>query len=170
MNTEIKPEATAMHEHFLELLRKFHTGTLVTRGHDGQMRGRPMAVARAESDGVLWFLTDGTSQKVAELGIDEHALVSFADSDRFVVVDGVVQVIRAPDMVRSLWKEPFRVWFNGPDDPKLTLLRFSPTQGEYWNNAGAQGIKYAFRAAKAYIKGEKLRDIDDPAVHGTVHR
>jgi general stress protein 26 len=171
MATQSTSDEGRMREHFLELLQKFDTGTLVTHGRDGQLHGRPMSVARKDKDGELWFLTSADSGKVSELTRDERALVSFADSDRFVVVDGVVETVQSPDIARALWKEPFRLWFTGPDDPKLVVLRFAPTSGEYWNNAGAQGVKYAFRAAKAYIKGEQLKDAEkDVEQHGVVQR
>ncbi|MBC7610796.1 MAG: hypothetical protein H7228_14695 [Polaromonas sp.] len=36
----------------------------------------------------------------------------------------------------------------------MCLIHFFPEDGEYWNNAGAHGLKYAFEAVKAYVKGE----------------
>lgn len=155
--------------HFLELLKGFKTATVVTRDFGG-LHGRPMSVGHVDEDGTLWFLTDLQSAKVAELAQDARALVSLSESDRYLVMTGEFAVVRDPDKAKSLWKEPFRVWFKGPEDPALTLLRFDPEQGEYWNNAGAQGIKQAFRAAKAYIQGEQLKDTDDPGVHGRVVR
>ena len=51
-------------------------------------------------------------------------------------------------------KEAWKLWFpEGKDDPSICLIHFSPEDGEYWNNAGAQGLKYAFEAVKAYVKG-----------------
>ncbi|HTQ05296.1 MAG TPA: pyridoxamine 5'-phosphate oxidase family protein [Polyangiaceae bacterium] len=160
------PEVEA---HFLELLKTIHTGTLVTHGPGGTLKGRPMSIARVEDDGVLWFFTSAETGKIAELASDQRALVSLAESDKYVVLDGGVALVRDVAKARALWKEAFRVWFSGPEDPKLTLLRFEPETGEYWNDAGAQGLKQAFRAAKAYVKGEQLEDVDDPGVHGKLH-
>ena len=39
-------------------------------------------------------------------------------------------------------------------DPSIALLKLDAEQGEYWDNAGVQGLKYAFEAIKAYAKGE----------------
>lgn len=36
----------------------------------------------------------------------------------------------------------------------MALLRFTAHEGEFWNNAGMQGLKYADEAAKAYVTGE----------------
>jgi len=169
MQPEHATDGGAVASHFLELVRTIRTGTLVTHLPDGKLHGRPMSVAHVEEDGALWFFTSVQSGKVEELANDRRALVSLAEADKYVVLNGELELVRDPAKARSLWKEPFRVWFSGPDDPNLTLLRFQPEAGEYWNNAGAQGLKQALRAAKAYVKGEQLKDIDDPGVHGKLH-
>lgn len=169
MQPEHAKNGTEVASHFLELVRAIHTGTLVTHLPDGKLRGRPLSIAHVEDDGTLWFFTGVQTGKVAELANDQRALVSLSESDKYVVLDGAVEVIHDPAKAKALWKEPFRVWFSGPDDPKLALLRFQPETGEYWNNAGAQGLKQAFRAAKAYVKGEQLKDVDDPNIHGKLH-
>ncbi len=40
------------------------------------------------------------------------------------------------------------------------MLKFSAQDGEYWDNAGAQGLKFVFEAAKAYVKGETPKEED----------
>jgi general stress protein 26 len=170
MHSTNQTTRTEVESHFLELLKSFKTATLITRGLGGGLHGRPMAIAQVEEDGAIWFLSDIQSEKVAELANDTQALVSLSESDKYLVMTGEIEVVRDADKAKALWKEPFRVWFKGPEDPALTLLRFEPEQGEYWNNAGAQGIKQAFRAAKAYVKGQPLKDTDDPGVHGRVVR
>jgi len=161
---------TDIESHFLELLKEFKTATLVTLALGGGLRGRPMAIGHIEDDGTMWFLSDIQSEKVTELANDTHALVSLSESDKYLVLTGELGVVRDEEKAKALWKEAFRAWFKGPDDPALTLLRFQPDAGEYWNNAGAQGIKQAFRVAKAYVTGEKLGDTGDPGVHGRVVR
>jgi general stress protein 26 len=170
MHSTNQTTRTEVESHFLELLRNFRTATLITRGLGRGLHGRPMAIGHIEDDGTIWFFSDIQSAKVTELASDTHALVSLSDSDKYLVMTGEVEVVCDPQKAKALWKEPFRAWFQGPDDPALTLLRFEPDEGEYWNNAGAQGIKQAFRTAKAYVTGEKLRGTEDPGVHGRVVR
>lgn len=170
MKAEDANHALAVEGRFLELLKTFHAGILITRTGGDALRGRPMSIGHVEDDGVLWFFTDTQSGKVAELGRDQRVVVTLAEGDKYIVMTGAVELVRDAEKARALWKEQFRVWFSGPDDPKLVLLRFEPVEGEYWNNAGAQGLKQAFRAAKAYVQGEQLKDIPDPGLHGKVHR
>lgn len=170
MHSTNQTTRTEVESHFIELLKDFKTATLITLGLGGGLHGRPMAIGRIEDDGTIWFLSDIQSGKITELASDTRALVSLTDSDKYVVMTGEVELVRDTEKAKALWKEAFRAWFKGPDDPALTLLRFEPDEGEYWNNAGAQGIKQAFRAAKAYVTGERLRDTDDPGIHGRVVR
>lgn len=39
-------------------------------------------------------------------------------------------------------------------------LRFDADHGEFWNAAGLRGVRYAFEAAKAYVRGETPRTDD----------
>lgn len=155
-------------EHFFELLQKFDTAILVTRAPAGTMHGRPLTIADKEVDGTLWFLTSVQSGKVAEIAADARALVAMQSSNRFIVVHGLVEVVADRDKVDDLWSEAQRVWFEGKDDPDIAVLRFSPVEVEFWDNAGALGIAFAFRAAKAILSHEPLGDRGDPRAHGKV--
>jgi general stress protein 26 len=157
-------------EHVRELLGDFDTATLVTRARDGRLHGRPMAIASVEDNGTLWFVTDRTSEKAAEVGADEAALVTLQSSRRFLTANGAATLVDNRAKVQELWKESFKLWFDDENDPDIVLLRFSPSDAEYWDTSGARGVKYAFRAAKAYLSGTPAKKEEDPDVHGKVGR
>jgi general stress protein 26 len=155
---------------FREILSKFDTAMLVTRRQGGlEFHGRPMAVAQVEPDGTLWFVTSIDAPKLVELAADAYALVCMQGGSRFVTVNGKVDVVRDPKKVDEMWREGFRVWFDGKTDPKLVLLRLTPFEGEYWDQSGIRGLKYAFRAAKALLRDEKIQAPgSEPALHAHV--
>jgi general stress protein 26 len=155
-------------EHVLELLHGFDTAMLVTRTVGDALHARPMAVAEVENGGAVWFVTDITSPKVTDVGTDPDVLLAFQDSRRYLTVSGKASVVRSPEKIRELWKENFKLWFEGPDDPRLALLKVTPNEAEYWDTTGIRGLKFAFRAAKAYLTGETAKKEDDPDVHGRV--
>jgi general stress protein 26 len=156
--------------HFFELLHEFDTATLITRARaTGELHGRPMAIADVDEDGTLWFITGVDSTKVLETRDDSRALVSLQSSRQFVTMNGHLELVADRDKVNEIWKEPYRVWFDGQNDPEIVLLRFTPFDGEYWDNSGAHGIKHAFEAAKAYLQGQKVNPSDDePEAHAKV--
>ncbi|MET0794900.1 MAG: pyridoxamine 5'-phosphate oxidase family protein [Polyangiaceae bacterium] len=156
-----RPEA-----HFFEMLREFDTATVITRNRMGELHGRPMAVAGLDDDGTLWFITSVDSSKVLEVRDDSRAMISMQSTRRFVTINGHFELVADREKVAALWKEPYRLWFNGESDPEIVLLRFTPFDAEYWDNAGAHGIKHAFEAAKAYLKGQKIDPTEyDPEAH-----
>lgn len=59
---------TETREHLIDLLDDFDTGMLVTRAGNGDLRSRPMHLARADEDGTLYFPTDAESVKADEIG------------------------------------------------------------------------------------------------------
>ena len=155
-------------QHFLELLCEFDIANVITRARaeEGGLHGRPMAIAKVEDDGTLWFVTSVDSPKVLEIRDDSRAMVSLQNSRQFVSINGHFELVTDRAKVDELWKESYRVWFEGENDPELVLLRFTPFDAEFWDNAGARGIKYAFEAAKAYLKGQKMDPSEfDPEAH-----
>jgi general stress protein 26 len=155
-------------DHVLELLHDFATAMLVTHTPDGSLHARPMAVAEVEASGTVWFATDVTSPKIADIGTEPAVLLAFQDSRRYLAVTGTASVVRSPERVRELWKESFKLWFDGPDDPRLVLLKVTPRDAEYWDTSGIRGLKFAFKAAKAYLTGGTAKKEEDPEVHGRV--
>ncbi len=152
--------------HFLELLREFETATVITRTRSGELHGRPMAVAQVDDDGNLWFITGVDSTKVLEVRDDSRAMVSLQSARRFVTINGHFELVADRAKVAALWQDAFRLYFDGQGDPEIVLLRFTPFEAEYWDNAGAHGVKHAFEAAKAYLKGQKIDPSEyDPEAH-----
>ena len=168
------PAPKAEH-HFVEMLREFETATVITRTRTqagelpGELHGRPMAIADLSDDGTLWFITDVDSTKVLEIRDDSRAMISLQSARQFVTINGHFQLVADPARVGRIWKESYRVWFNGKGDPELVLLRFTPFDAEYWDGSGAHGVKQAFDAAKAYLKGQKLDPAEyDPEAHARI--
>jgi len=156
-----RPEA-----HFFELLREFDTATVITRSRMGELHGRPMAIAEVADDGTLWFITSVDSTKVLEVRDDSRAMIALQSERRFVTMNGHFELVADRAKVEALWKERYRIWFKGQSDPEIVLLRFTPFDAEYWDNAGAHGVKHAFEAAKAYLKGQKIDPEQyDPEAH-----
>jgi len=155
---------------FVEVLRRFDTAMLVTRATDGGLRSRPMALAEIEDDGTTWFVTGADTAKTDEIGPRAEVNVAFQASVSFASLTGDAELVKDAAKARKLWKEPWRVWFpDGPEETDLVLVRVRPRVGEYWDQRGAKGLRYAWEAAKAYAKGEKLGDNDDsPRGHGKI--
>lgn len=143
-------------EHLYRVLKDFDTAMLITRASTGELRARPMAMAKTEPDADLWFATPLDSAKVDEIQRDSHINVAFQGRDKFVSISGRAEVVKDRAKIDELWNEMWKVWFpEGKDDPNLALLRVEATKGEYWDNAGTNKFKFLFDTAKAYLTGQR---------------
>ena len=152
----------------IDALKKLDTVMLTTRSDNGDLHARPMAVADAEQDGELWFVSGKGSEKNHEIKNDPRAIVTGQESGLYVTLNGALDVVQDRAKIAQLWKETWKAWFpNGKDDPNITLIRLRPESGEYWDNSGAQGLKYVFEMVKAVVNG-KVADASDPKIHSKV--
>ncbi len=146
---------------FLDMLSSFDTAMLVTQAEDGHLSARPMAVARAEADGDLWFVTDQNSGKMVDLEANPNVCVTMQSSSQYVSMCGRASSSKNHAKIGELWQEKWKIWFpGGKNDPKLMLIQVVPTKGEYWDNSGLEGLQYLFEAGKAYLQGTSP-DIDN---------
>lgn len=152
-------------KHFVEMIQKFGTGMLVTKTTGGCLHGRPMTLARADDDAVLYFATSLESAKRDEIDLDPDVGVFFQDAKNYVSVYGTAEVVRDPHLMEDLWQETWRAWFpDGKESRELCLLKVNPVSGEYWDMSGTSGVSFAFEALKAYVTGSKPHyDADDNA-------
>jgi general stress protein 26 len=163
------PKSSETTSHLVSLLREFDAATLVTRARGGSLHGRPMALAQVEDNVTLWFITSAVSAKVDEVAEDPRAMVTLQGASRFVCITGNAELVFDPKQIKALWKEQYRAWYEGENDPDIVLVRFTPFDAEYWDSSGLQGLKYAFQAARAYVPGQKLDETPalktDPESH-----
>jgi len=147
-------------KHLYDVVNDFDVAMLVTTTADG-IHARPMAVAQLADDLGAYLVTDINSIKVDEINANPHALLTFQSDRKFASVRGELTVLRDRSMIEKLWKESWKLWFpEGKSDPKIALLKFTAHEGEYWDNAGMQGLKYIYQVAKAYVAGE-MPETDD---------
>lgn len=154
--------------HLLSLLKEFDTAILTSVALDGSLHARPLRVASSEPEGTLWFPTMVSSPKVDEMRADQTVCVTFQSGTLYLAFTGTARIVRDRAKIDEVWSEPMKVWFpEGKDDPELVLLRVALETGEYWDQRGASGLKYMFKAAKAYMTGNRP-EADGPDEHGVV--
>lgn len=149
--------------HLMDVIKHFDTAMLATRRADGSIHSRPLAIAEVEDEGTLRFATRNDSPKVAEATADWHVNVTMQQASRFVSVTGLATLESDRALIDRLWSESWKVWFPmGKTDPSLSILTVRPTEAEYWDGSGIQGLKYLFDAARAFVTGQTPgRDHDE---------
>jgi general stress protein 26 len=160
---------TDKREHLVAVLKDFDTGMLFTRTDEGNMRGRPMALAEVQPNGNVYLCSSLGSGKQKELEADQHAALSVQGKTKFASISGRAKVTQDRALIAKLWKEDWKVWFpEGKDDPNLSIIEFNAEEGEYWDNSGVHGVRFVVKAAKAYLSGERYDDKDQD-INAKVH-
>ena len=119
-------------EKLVTMIEALDVGMLTTEDENGGLRSRPMTTQRAEKS-ILWFFT---GKKLANAEKDAQVNVSYADPNNevYVSVSGAARTFRDAAKARELWSSGAQRWFpEGPDDPRLMILKVEIAQAEYWD-------------------------------------
>jgi general stress protein 26 len=137
-----------------QLMRETCIALLTTVDLDGQFHTRPVQTLEIEENKTLWFFTDWSSPKVHEMHQDVRVALGYADPARhiYVAVTGSSSLLRDPQKAKRLWSAEQRAYYpDGPEDPRLALLRVRIERAEYWIAPGR--ASYLLAAAKAAVSG-----------------
>ena len=154
----------------MEILKSFDTCMLVSRGAEGEMSARPMAIARIDPDLKVWFITSISSDQVGDVLNDSHMTITAQrEHSAYISLSGSGHALQNSEMCRELWGPAFDVWFpKGPNDADLALIEFEPQRGEYWDSRGIRKVTFAMEMVKAYVSG-KTPDTSGADYHGRVN-
>jgi general stress protein 26 len=152
----------------LEIIDEFETAMLVTNAGGEPPHARPMSISTVEQTGEFWFFSARDAVPVHEVERDVRCTVTMQSKRKFVSLRGEAQVVEDVGKIKALWSEKLRPWFpTGPASPRISLIRFVPTEGEYWDVSGVEALRYVFRAGSAFLRGKKIDD-EDSRRHATV--
>lgn len=80
-----------------------------------------------------------------------------ADSD-FLTLYGNASISTNKQKIDELWDPMIKTWFTeGKEDPRITVIKFNPVQGYYWDTKHGMAVAMVKRVIGA-IKGETLDD------------
>jgi general stress protein 26 len=119
-------------------------------GLDGVEDGhcRPMTAMVEDGHGPIWFFTSRDNLLVQKLVPGGRAIAAFASKghDLFASIAGTLHESRDRAVVERLWNPFIAAWYEGKDDPKLTLLRLDSESAEVWLNENnlLAGVKMLF--------------------------
>src|SRR5258707_11163570 len=128
---------------------------LTTRSEIG-LRARPLE-ARPERDaGLIWFVTDVRSGKEHEIEAEHDVCLVFIDAKAkaYLSITARAEVRRDHAKAAEIWKRTDNMWWSGPDDPNVCVLRVRPLTAELWDGPASAAVA-AFEFAKARITGKK---------------
>jgi len=165
MSTET---VTAQSEDVKKLAKMIHGidfAMFTTATEEGSLRSRPMSTQKTEFDGSLWFFSDIDSGKMFEVEQDRHVNLAYAEpqNQRYISVSGRATISRDKAKIKELWSPAIKAWYpEGPDDPKIALIRVDVDQAEYWDNPNNKvvtliGFIKATMTGERYMPGDHAK-------------
>ena len=152
----------------VELVKEAETCFFCTEGAMGGSGGvRPMSVQQVDDQGNLWFLSASDSHKNLEIAANPSVKLYLQGSPhaKFLTLEGHASISRDKAKIKELWNFVLKTWFTeGEDDPRITVIKFAPTHGYYWDNkhgTAVAGVKMLIGAAV----GKTL----DDSIEGNLH-
>ncbi len=137
-----------------ELLPDFRFAIVTTIDDAGKLTARPLTVQEAEFDGDLWFVVDRCSSLASHVTVRPTVGVALSKDDAWVSLAGEAAIVDDRARLEHYWSSTLEAWFpDGPDDPRITLLRVDAISGEYWSSAGGR-IATAIGLIKSKLTGE----------------
>jgi len=132
--------------------------TAVDSGGSGSVR--PMNALEVDEQGCIWFLSADDSHKNKEIAMDPMVRLHFQGNKHgeFLTLLGTATATHDKARIQALWKGIFKTWFTeGEDDPRITVIKFSPVHGYYWDTKHGTVVA----GAKILIGAMVGRTLDD---------
>jgi general stress protein 26 len=139
-------------EKFQELVKHQSTCLFTTRLTSLPLTTRPMAIQEVSDDGNFWFLSANDSDKNREITADPRVqlFISNPASYEFLSVYGYATASRDKQKIDELWNDIAKAWFpEGKDDPRVSVIKFEPDEGFYWDTKSGKFVSLIKIAASA---------------------
>jgi general stress protein 26 len=138
-----------------EIIERVGVCMLTTR-FAGGLRARPLEARADRAAGTIWFVTDLHSGKEHEVESEQDVGLVFVDTkaNAYLSITARADVRSDPIKAAEIWKSTDNVWWRGPDDPNVCVLRVRPIAAELWDGPSSKVVT-AFEFAKARLTGEK---------------
>ena len=150
---------------FKELVKHESTCLFTTRLTQVPLTTRPMGVQKVCDQGNFWFLSSGDSDKNAEIQIDNRVQLFFINTSdyEFLSLYGTATITRDKQKIDELWNGIANAWFEGKDDPRVTVIKVAPEEGFYWDTKSGKLVSMIKILASA-VSGKTLEE----GVEGTI--
>lgn len=148
-------------EKLKELIENNNTCFLCTSIVSGSsFSARPMTVQKVDDDGYLWFLSANDSKQNAEIQEDHAVQLLFQGTKTYDYLSlyGEAAITENKNKIKELWKPLLKAWFTeGEDDPRISVIKFMPHEGYYWDTKHNKLVSFIKIVAGAII-GKTLDD------------
>lgn len=109
---------------------------------------QPMTLLMDGNHSPFWFFTSSETDLARALATPQSAVATFTKKglSLFASMRGRLSVDNDPAVMDRLWSPMVEAWFEGRNDPHITLLRLDVQDAQVWLNEGQMlaGVKLLF--------------------------
>jgi general stress protein 26 len=136
-----------------DIIEKVGVCMLTTR-FSGGLRARPVEARPDRAAGLIFFITDLRSGKEHEIEAEHDVGLVFIDPQdkAYLSISATAQVLQDHAKAREIWKTTDDLWWKGPDDPNVCVLRVQPLTAELWDGPSSKTV-----AAYEFVKAKLTR-------------
>lgn len=122
---------------------------------------RPMSLQECDSQGNLWFLSSETSNKNFEIRDDRRVQLYFVNKNdsEFLSVYGQAYIYGDRQTIEEQWTPIANAWFDGKDDPAVSIIRVVPENVYYWDTKAGKLVSL-ISFVTSVITGNKTDNSD----------
>lgn len=127
-----RPEATKKMKSLVEDI-KF--AMMVTGFEEKPLNAIPMTTKKVDDAGNIWFLSMRSSDHNQNIQKTSAVQLLYSDpSDmEFISIYGTGEIFTDKDTLEELYDKKSDTWFDGPNDPEITAIKFTPSEAYYWD-------------------------------------
>lgn len=127
----------------MELINDSEIAMIGTMDDDGYPNIKAMLNVTSEGMKTIWFSTNTSSKRVAQIKNNKKASVYYVDQEHFMglMLVGEMEVLQDEDSRKKLWFDGSEKYYPlGVNDPDYSVLRFTAKKGNYYH--GLQNISF----------------------------
>jgi general stress protein 26 len=139
-----------------EIIAKVGICMLTSRTSSGDFHARPVEARPERGESCVYVVTDLRSAKEYEIESDPRFGLTFTDqqTNAYLALTGRATVISDPATIKKYWRTTDSIWWTGPDDPNVCVIRAELSSGSLWDGPASKAIEL-FEFIKAKVTGEK---------------
>ena len=146
MGTEIQNfNGAEAAEKIKELAEATRTCLMMTNLEQRPFSVRPMALQKVDDRGCIYFFSERNSEKNAELERSNEMHLTFSNDSKseYLSLYGFAKVYRDQQEIDEMYSAFVNTWFEGKDDPNITIIKFIPQTGHYWDTKNGKIVALA---------------------------
>lgn len=133
------------------------------------VNSRPMTLQETDDSGNLWFISSDTSNKNFEIKEDRRVQLFFMNNSdsQYLSVYGDASVYKDKTTIEEKWSAMANAWFDGKDDPNVSIIRVVPKESYYWDTKAGKLVSLLSFVAAA-VTGNKTNNSDGVEGNATI--